>query len=130
MAEITVLDDLPEGARKALATLQAALRKVGPYATEAKKTSLHFRPGGTRATGPAFAGARPLKSGLRVTIVLASPPKSSRLAKCEQVSRNRWHVELILPADGVIDADLEGWLKTAYALQTAAPSPRRGARTQ
>lgn len=125
MATKTVLDDLPQGARTALDALLAALKRIGPCTVEAKKTSLHFRPGGAAAAGPAFAGARPLKSGLRLTIVLAAPSHSDRLVKCEQVSRNRWHAELVVAADSTIDAELAQWLTTAYALQKIkAPSPR------
>lgn len=126
MAEKTILESLPEGARKALATLQATLDKIGSYAIEAKKTSIHFRPGGKSPTGAAFAGARPLKSGLRVTIVLAAPPKSPRIVKSEQVSRERWHVETVLQSDDVIDAEFRGWLKSAYDLQTLAAKSRQG----
>ncbi|MBY0422465.1 MAG: hypothetical protein K2Q06_09185 [Parvularculaceae bacterium] len=117
MREATVLDSMSAEAIGVLKSFEDAIAKFGPSVVEAKKTTLHFRPadGGTKR--PAFAGARPLKSGLRLTLVLREPPQSARVVKSEKVSASRWHVEVILGAGRTIDGDLKAWLGDAYALQ-------------
>lgn len=52
--------------------------------------------------GSAFAGVHPRKQHL--------------LLKTEQVSKNRWHLDLKLTAPGEIDAELLGWPREAYDL--------------
>ncbi len=44
------------------------------------------------------------------------PVASPRIAKSEQVSKNRFHNELKLTSPDEIDAELLSWLKDAYAL--------------
>lgn len=119
MSEPTVLASMSDDARRALAVFEAAIAAHGPYVVEAKKTTLHFRPGGGAGRRAAFAGARPLKSGLRLTLVLTEPPRSRRIVKAEKVSASRWHVELVLRAGEPVDAALNSWLREAYRLQTA-----------
>lgn len=75
-----------------------------------KKTSIHL----TRSVG--FAGVHPRKSYLYLNIRTAYPIDSPRIAKSEQVSKNRFHNELKLTSPDEIDAELLGWLKDAYAL--------------
>jgi Domain of unknown function (DUF5655) len=75
-----------------------------------KKTSIHL----TRSVG--FAGVHPRKSYLYLNIRTDYPIASPRIAKSEQVSKNRFHNELKLTSPDEIDAELLGWLKDAYAL--------------
>lgn len=119
MADPTVLSTMSDDARRALAEFEMAISMYGPCVVEAKKTTLHFRPGDGAKKSAAFAGAWPLRSGLRLTLVLAEPPHSPRVVKLDQVSTSRWHVELVLLADELIDAELHAWLGAAYRLQTA-----------
>lgn len=118
MTEKTVLASMSEDARRALAEFENAAAAFGPFVVEAKKTTLHFRPLCDGKKPAAFAGARPLKSGLRLTLVLTTPPRSPRILKSEQVSASRWHVELVLLGGKPVDAALKYWIGAAYSLQT------------
>jgi hypothetical protein len=80
------------------ASLLTALRPLGPFQQEVKKTSIHLVRGGS-----AVAGGHP-------------PPRSSRISKTEQVSKNRSHLDLKLTTPEEIDAELLGWLREAYDL--------------
>lgn len=44
------------------------------------------------------------------------PIERSRVVKCEQVSKSRYHNEAKLASPDEADAALIGWLKDAYAL--------------
>jgi len=90
--------------------LRAALDDIGPCQIEEKKTSLHIK--GPRA---AFLGVHPRRTGLRLNIVLAEPIQSPRIVKAEQVSANRWHIEVDLLSPDDVDAELAGWIRQAYA---------------
>jgi hypothetical protein len=90
--------------------LLEALRAFGPFQEEPKKTSIHL----VRNAG--FAGAHPRKNSLYLNIRTDYPIESPRIARSEQVSRNRFHNELKLSSPDEIDAELLGWLKDAYAL--------------
>jgi len=90
--------------------LLAALRKIGPFQEEIKKTSIHL------VRESAFAGVHPRKQYLLLTIKAAKPIRSARIVKTEQVSKNRWHLELKLTAADEIDSELLGWLREAYDL--------------
>lgn len=91
------------------AILKAA-NKLGPVQEEAKKTSIHL----VRKT--AFAGVATRKAALVLTLKSDSDVKSERIARREQVSRNRWHVEIKLEEPGEVDQELICWLKKAYEL--------------
>jgi hypothetical protein len=60
------------------------------YTAEPKKTSIHI----VRITG--FSGIHPRKRSLILNLRTAQPIQSARIAKVEQVSRNRYHNEISL----------------------------------
>jgi hypothetical protein len=85
-------------------------RTLGPVTEEAKKTSIHL----VRHT--AFAGVATRRSSLILTLKSATDIRSPRIEKREQVSANRWHLELRLEEPAHIDRQLIAWLKAAYEL--------------
>ena len=87
-----------------------ALRSVGPVTVEAKKTSIHL----VRSSG--FAGVHPRKSYLYLNLRLDRALSGPRVAKTEQVSKNRWHNEIRLDSPDQIDDELRGWLQEAHTL--------------
>jgi len=103
-------------ARKApsvLATYRCLLdvvRALGPVTEEAKKTSIHL----VRHT--AFAGVATRRASLILTLKSARDIRSPRIAKREQASANRWHVEIRLAAPTDVDPQLTAWLRAAYEL--------------
>jgi uncharacterized protein DUF5655 len=88
----------------------AAARRFGPFQEEPKKTSIHL------ARKTAFAGVATRKNALILTLKSAKDLKSPRVSKHEQASANRWHLEVRLDDPAQVDAEIEGWLKAAYAL--------------
>jgi hypothetical protein len=90
--------------------LLEALRAIGPFTEEPKKTSIHL----ARATG--FAGVHPRKRSLTLNLRTDHPIASPRIARAEQVSRQRYHNELKLTHPEEIDAELLDWLRQAYML--------------
>ena len=84
--------------------------KLGPFQQEAKKTSIHL----VRKT--AFAGIATRKTGLILTLKSNTNVTSKRIAKREQVSANRWHLEIRLETPEHVDSELASWLKRAYEL--------------
>lgn len=99
--------------RLAYEKVLASTAKLGPVKIEAKKTSVHL----VRKT--AFAGAHPKKAWLDLTIRSDKPIKSARVRAQEQVSKNRWHQDVRLTSAADVDAEVVGWLKSAYALAGA-----------
>jgi hypothetical protein len=53
---------------------------------------------------------------LLVTIKASKPVQSPRIFKAEQVSKNRWHLEVKLSTADEIDSELLGWIREAYEL--------------
>ena len=104
------LSDASPVSRELYKQLLTALRSIGPFEKEIKKTSIHL------VRGTAFAGVHPRKQSLLITIKASKPIRSARVAKAEQVSKNRWHLDVKLSAAGEIDAELLGWLREAYDL--------------
>jgi hypothetical protein len=98
------------GVRAAYDKVLASLAKVGPIKAEPKKTSIHL----VRETS--FAGAHPKKAWLDLTIRSDKPIKSARVRAQEQVSKNRWHQDVRLTSPKDVDAEVVGWLKSAYTL--------------
>jgi hypothetical protein len=86
------------------------LRTFGPFHEEPKKTSLHL----VNTSG--FAGVHPRKSFLYLNVRMDRPMEGARIAKSEQVSKNRYHNEVKLTSPDEVDAELTSWLKEAYAL--------------
>ena len=91
----------------------SSLSKIGPVKAEAKKTSVHL----VRETS--FAGVHPKKAWLDLKIRSDKPIKSARVRAQEQVSKNRWHQDVRLTSPADVDAEVIGWLKSAYALAGA-----------
>lgn len=97
-------------ARELYKELLRALKPLGSFKAEVKKTSIHL------ARSSAFAGVHPRKEYLLLTIKAAKPIGNKRIVKSEQVSKSRWHEEVKLAAAGDFDAELLGWLRDAYEL--------------
>lgn len=93
--------------------LQAA-RAIGPVVEESKKTSIHL------VARTAFAGVATRRSSLILTLKSAKDIRSPRIEKREQVSANRWHVEIRLATPSDVDRQLTTWLSAAYALASGA----------
>ena len=94
-----------------------AARANGPVVEESKKTSIHL------VARTAFAGVATRRSCLILTLKSAKDIRSPRVEKREQVSANRWHVEIRLAKPSDVDRQLTTWLSSAYAL---ASGPRKG----
>lgn len=95
---------------KTYAAILKAVSKFGDVRAEEKKTSIHL----CAKTG--FAGVHPRKSAVLLNIRSATPIKSKRIRKVERVSANRFHNEMLLETPKEVDAEVIGWLKSAYAL--------------
>ena len=106
-ALFTGKDDL---VRSIYARLLEAIHTLGPFQEEPKKTSLHL----VHTVG--FAGVHPRKSYLLLNLRTDYPIQSPRIAKTEQVSKNRFHNEVKLASLNDVDEELLGWLKDAYGL--------------
>ena len=90
--------------------LLEAARALGPVTEEPKKTSIHLM----RHT--AFAGVATRRSALILTLKSAKDIRSPRIAKREQTSAHRWHVDIRLEKPSDVDRQLTGWLSAAYEL--------------
>jgi len=109
-----------QASEPALAVYQALgrhLDTLGPHEIEVKKTSLHV------SRGRAFLGIHPRKNGLLLNFVLTSPLAGERVRKREQVSRNRWHNEVLVTGAHDLDAELIDWLGEAYRLTQGVSKP-------
>ncbi len=93
------------------------LRELGPVVEETKKTSAHIVAG-----NGAFLGVHPRASGLLINIVLDHRLADSRISKCEQVSKSRYHNEVRISRREDIDEELMGWVRQAYQLKIEAAS--------
>jgi uncharacterized protein DUF5655 len=92
------------------AAILKAAKKLGPVSEEAKKTSIHL----VRKT--AFAGVATRKTALVLTLKSDSDVSNKRIAKREQASAHRWHLEIKLETPDEVDGELLTWLKNAYEL--------------
>jgi len=92
------------------ARLKSALARFGSYREEIKKTSVHL------ARRSAFLGVHPRKEHLLVTIKSDKAIRSRLIVKSEQVSANRWHLEVKIGAPSEIDREFLGWARRAYDL--------------
>src|SRR5207302_1914247 len=110
MPESNALSLASPETRRLYDDLRVALRRLGPFEEEVKKTCIHL------ARRSAFVGVHPRKSSLLITIKSELPIRSPRIVKTEQVSKSRWHCELKLTSPAEIDAELLGWAKAAYDL--------------
>lgn len=92
------------------AAILRAAKQLGPVKEEAKKTSIHL------VRKSAFAGVATRKSALILTFKSDSDVTNPRIAKREQASANRWHLETRLETPGQVDREIVGWLRKAYEL--------------
>ena len=90
--------------------LKNSLEKIGKFAVEPKKTSLHI------VNRAAFLGVHPKKTSLELNIVAVTPIASPRIIKTELVSSNRYHNRLRITAESEIDQELINWITKAYQL--------------
>ena len=100
----------PIGLRPFPATTSIRIAVLGPYREEPKETSIHL----ARTTD--FAGIHPQKRALLLNLRTQRPIDSTRVIKCEQVSKDRYHNEIRLTSPNEVDAELNGWLREAYKL--------------
>jgi hypothetical protein len=96
--------------RAAYEAIVRAAKTLGPVTEEAKKTSIHL----VRRT--AFAGISTRRSWLILTLKSDVDIASPRIAKREQVSAKRWHVETRIEAPAQVNQELKRWLRRAYDL--------------
>jgi len=87
-----------------------AAKQFGPVREEPKKTSIHL------SNRTAFAGVVARKDALILTLKSANDISDPRIVKHEQVSANRWHLEVRLQNLDQIDAELITWIHTAFEL--------------
>ena len=85
-------------------------RKLGPVKEDPKKTSIHL------VRKMAFAGIATRKTALILTLKSDSDVSNKRIARREQASANRWHLEIKLDAPEQVDKEIIAWLKHAYEL--------------
>lgn len=90
--------------------LLTSLRAFGPVTEAVKKTSIHL----DRKTG--FGGIHPRKSYINLVIRTDYEIKNTRISKCEQISKHRFHHTIKLTKVEDIDEELLNWLKDAYEL--------------
>src|SRR5579859_581377 len=86
-----------ENVQSTYSRLLEVLHGLGPFREEPKKTSIHL----VRTVG--FAGVHPRKSYLILNLRTDYPLANLRIAKSEQVSKNRFHNEVKLTSPSDID---------------------------
>lgn len=115
--EDRAVDALFEGkqpaARAVYDALIAVVHRLGDVVVEPKKTSIHLTAG---RAGSAFAGVHPRKNGVLLNIRTDAPLAGPRVRQTEQVSKNRYHSELLLLDPAGVDDELRRWLDEAYRL--------------
>ena len=99
-----------DSVRATYGALLAASRALGTVREEAKKTSIHL------VNSTAFAGIATRKEVLILTLKAECAVKSPRVHRAQQVSANRWHLEIRLATPSEVDAELRTWLRQAYDL--------------
>jgi len=107
---VNALSAASPAAQNLYGSLLAALRRLGPFQEEPKKTSVHL------VRKSAFAGVQLRRDCLILTIKSDKRIRSSRIKKGEQVSKNRWHSEVKIEGESDLDGELMGWLRAAYEL--------------
>ena len=93
--------------------LLAKLKSVGAVKAEPNKSSIHLVAG---SDGSAFGGVHPRKSGILLNVRTDARIDNERVRKVEQVSRSRFHNEMLLDSPDDVDDELIAWLRDAYAL--------------
>jgi hypothetical protein len=97
-------------ARALYEELLRAVAPFGPFEIEVKKSSIHL------VRSSAFAGVHLRKQYLLITIKAAASIPSGRIIRTEQVSTNRWDLDVKVSIAGDFDAELTGWLREAYEI--------------
>lgn len=110
MTESDAFSNCSPASRQLYQDLLTALKPLGDFREEVKKTSVHL------VRNSAFVGVHPRKQYLLLTIKAQEPIQNPRILKSEQVSRNRWHLELKLLGMEEIDEELLSWVRQAYEL--------------
>jgi hypothetical protein len=85
-------------------------KQFGPVCEEPKKTSIHL------VNRTAFAGVCTRKDALVLTLKSACDIRNPRIAKHEQASTNRWHLDVRLENPDQVDAEVAQWLRSAFDL--------------
>jgi hypothetical protein len=85
-------------------------RELGIVREDPKKTSIHL----VRET--AFAGIATRKGSLILTLKSAKALKTPRIHRQEQVSSNRWHLEIRLAEPSEVDPEVRELIRAAYDL--------------
>jgi hypothetical protein len=96
--------------RATYARILTAAKRLGAVREDPKKTSIHLM----RRT--AFAGVATRKDALVLTLKSDRDVRSRRIAKHQQTSPNRWHLDVRLSAPAQVDSEIEAWLKRAFEL--------------
>jgi hypothetical protein len=104
MAESNAFSISGPASRQLYQDLLTALKPLGPFREEVKKTSVHL------VRNAAFVGVHPRRNHLRLTVKAGEPIWNQR------ISRNRWHLEMKLLSVQEIDAELLTWVRQAYEL--------------
>jgi Domain of unknown function (DUF5655) len=99
-----------DSVRATYGALLVASRALGMVREEAKKTSIHL------VNSTAFAGIATRKEVLILTLKAERAVNSPRVHRAQQVSANRWHLEIRLANPSEVDAELRTWLRQAYDL--------------
>ena len=113
MPAFNVKSHFERSAATVAATYEAIVREAKRFGTireEPKKTSIHL------ARRTAFAGVAVQRAALILTIKSDGDIKNTRVRKREQVSANRWHIEVKLTTPAEVDSQVRGWLQRAYSL--------------
>jgi hypothetical protein len=113
MTRRTVKEHFTKAEPAVLATYRTLLetaRTLGPIEEDPKKTSIHL----VRRT--AFAGIATRRASLILTLKAAADIASPRVARHEQASAGRWHLQIRLATPADVDPELRAWLKASYAL--------------
>jgi hypothetical protein len=92
--------------------LLQTVRPFGRVLEEPKKTSIHL------VNSTAFAGVATRKESLILTIKSDRKLVSPRVHKSEQVSANRFHIEVKLTSADDVNDELKAWLRNAHTLSS------------
>ena len=90
--------------------LLAAAKANGRILEDPKKTSIHL----VRQT--AFAGVATRQDALILTLKSATDLRSPRIAKREQASAHRWHLEVRFREPSEVDREVQQWIAAAFDL--------------
>jgi hypothetical protein len=101
-------------AREIYHAIRAATATFGDVKVEQKKTSVHL------VAKSAFAGVHPRKGAVLLNIRSDAEIESPRIRKVEQVSRSRFHNEMLVASPEEVDREVVGWLRRAFNLSAGA----------